>query len=121
MSRYRRGPLMPPARLVGAPKRAGHGLAGRKAARSGQPPGGLQGGWRKCLQRHRSRAPPQRVRRKVQPDTEGIETASPVRAEDQALLCRKVQPDTEGIETWSIWAAPFWASDVAKSSPIPRA
>jgi hypothetical protein len=64
-------------------------------------------------------------RRKVQPDTEGIETRPTSRSRSYLLffiISRKVQPDTEGIETAiAAGLVSVLNPEVAKSSPIPRA
>ena len=56
-------------------------------------------GWRTGPQNARSRGPPQRIRRKAQPETEGIGTFERNCLLERHEARRKAQPETEGIET----------------------
>jgi len=110
---------------VGARKSAGQRLAVMDPPESGRSAVCSRHGWRTALQSARSRGPPERIRHKAQPDTEGIETGrregcliaeqsqSPARYRGHRNLIfstipevmsswgHKAQPDTEGIETRS--------------------
>lgn len=54
-------------------------------------------GWRTGPQNARSRGPPQRIRRKAQPETEGIETDGRLGKLPRDRPVAK--PETEGVET----------------------
>ena len=108
--------------VVGARNTPGHGAARPKTRENGVLRSRPPAGWRNRRQKPSSRAPPQGIRRKAQPDTEGIETRGVVPlASDSIRGRRKAQPDTEGIETLLIRLKLTLQSAVAKPSPIPRA
>src|ERR1017187_173275 len=74
MSRYTHGPGSSFSAAVGAGEAPGQRLAVVDAPGLGRSAPSSLGGQRSGPQSRRSRAPPQRVRRKAQPDIEGIET-----------------------------------------------
>src|ERR1035441_5513914 len=108
MSRYTHGPGSSFSGAVGAGESPAQRLAVVDETGLGRSAPPSFGGQRDGPQSRRSRAPPQRVRRKAQPDIEGIETRT--RYRPYSIPGRKAQPDIEGIETsllasWLCWPA----------------
>src|SRR5205085_209371 len=64
------------SRLDGAEEPAGQRLAIMDPPRSRRPGVCSPHGWRSAPQNARSRGPPEHIRRKAQPETEGIETST---------------------------------------------
>src|ERR1035441_1332075 len=98
MSRYTHGPGSSFSAAVGAGESPPQRLAVVDEAGLGRSAPPSFGGQRDGPQSRRSRAPPQRVRHKAQPDIEGIETSDEGAVAMLAVLGRKAQPDIERSE-----------------------